>query len=277
MRLKDENIRIGFDHHGIESTFMATVLCRNNPNVIFEFKPDERGRDLSSIFDGIAKIQFTEKPITFEQSLELFGNRQKYNPQAHICQMYLDTFEGNNDNYIPFMRFSQKDVEKSYKILTKFNRPIIINPMAGQYKLNGDINKHYRMMPIDKWNEIISSLKMRGHDILYVGRSDNYIPLERTEQFFNLSLRETMALIKVCGFYLGIENGMFHGAVASGAKCFLFIPSVNDDYRKFFWPNFVYKPEFWRFERQRVWNHTFTESDIDTFKYNFNLLYENYF
>ncbi len=253
------SIKFGVYHKvGIESTFMATPIFRYNRNSTIQFYNTDRGRELAEIFNGMGKIEFVDEPIKLEDSISIFGQKSVGDDYIHICKMYVNAHNMRHDNYIPWMNFTIKEILWAKKYLSKFKNPVCICPVTGQFNRDFKPENHPRMMSLVSWHNIVGELKNLGHEVLYFTKKDNLSPIADTFPVTDLSLRQMCALFKVSGIYIGLENGMHHGAVAAGATTFCFI---LDDINKYFWPNTVYTDDMWIHEPKRVNYYTFNEVD----------------
>ncbi len=250
--------RFGVYHkRGIESTFMVTPVFRYHRDAIIEFHDTERGRVLADIFTGMGHIRFVKDPITIEEAFARYGNPKAQDHCAHICKMHVDAMAMGHNNYIPWMVFSPADILFAKRFLAQFRNPIVICPVAGAAVQNPGGEGYGRMMPMASWQRIVDALRDE-HDFVYFTKEDNHIPLKHTHPVLNLSLRQMCAVFKVAQIYLGIENGLHHGAIAAGAhtRCF-----INLNLRQFFAPNTFYTDDMWWDEPKRVQYYSYSGVD----------------
>ncbi len=250
--------RFGVYHpRGIESTFCVTPVFRYHRDGVIEFCDTERGRVLAEIFQGMGHIRFVDKPITIEEAFARYGNPRRQVHTDHICKMHVDAMAMGHNNYIPWMTFTLAELMAAKRFCGQFRSPICINPIAGGAVQDPNGGHETRMLPIHSWERIIDALKDQ-HDFIYFTKEDNYIPIRGTHPVFHLSLRQMCAVYKIAQIVLSIDNGLYHGAIAAGARVHCFVPM---DQRKYYAPNFVYTPDMWWDEPKRVEYYSYSGVD----------------
>lgn len=250
-------IQFGIPHTSIESTFLATCLFRNSPTSTVQVRDTWYGRNIGSIFEGMARVAYVDQPIPEDIAMKMYGNPAKRDFSDHVAKMYVNSFEMGHDNYIPWMTFTPSDIERARDIVSRFKGPICISPICGQYHRDRDWRKHVRMMDLSVWHKMVSQFKRAGRDVFYFTSSKNYVEIPGTIPFLDIPLRDMCALFRVSGHYAGIENGMLYGAIASGARCLCIIPEHNNTH--FVAKNWVFTDDMWKHEAKRVFYITMSE------------------
>jgi hypothetical protein len=120
------------------------------------------------------------------------------------------------------------------------------------------------MAPLDRWQKIIDEYK---HKYTFIALSDEHKLFKNIEVLdFNLTFREIASIIKAAGLYIGVESGMHHLAIASGAMCVCFIQDEKNwetSWRQggIYVPNFLYTDDMWIHEPKRSYYLDFNSFD----------------
>jgi hypothetical protein len=236
---------------GLAEMPMLTPICKVNPNVIVEVNiKDKTSVNVASIFKNIAKIVPTENFI----DRECEGYPKRY-PLAHCVIHFFDIYGIDSDDYIPYIVLDNPELDWAFKTLKTFDKPsIVLSPVAGSYHRK-DKNALMRMLDFKSWEEILEILSKK-YNIIYIALSNNFYPIKYTTPMLDLSIRQQAALMSVCGKFLGIESGMAHIGIASGAFCHILIPSfgyaASDERNGLLFDCYAYKDDMWKYQSKRV-------------------------
>lgn len=244
---------------GIAETFFLTPLFRYNHNSEMQFLNNEHGKKCASIFKGMCKISLFDNPKDIHHQIEPYGDNSKHRHDQHQIKNFLDIFGFTHDNYIPWIDLSISDITRAKEQLSKYRNPITISPFAGGFS-NNCPSALSRMIDIQEWQKIVDYLTFKGFDVICLTAAHNNIQLDNVSTLFDFNFRQLAALIKICGVHIGIENGLFHAAIASGAKCFSIVPSFGfNGYINFC--SYGYIDSMWIHEPNRVKYYLFNEVD----------------
>lgn len=244
----NREIHIPFDGNGLGETFFYTVLCKKNPNIVIDIvKKNPNAYNIASVFNNIAK--FNEIETYIEKDFNFYKSRLQ---GSHAVLNILDCCGMETDDYIPYIKLEQEEIDFGLKFCSNFEKPcIVFCPISGGYsnipKCSLALGK---MLPPEKWKEIIQKLSKK-YTILYCAMSKNQYKIENTIECFDFPMRIQCSIMRACGKFLGIESGLTHAAVASGAFCHVLVPSFGYSNGLLF-DNFSYKAEMWKYETCRV-------------------------
>ena len=156
----------------------------------------------------------------------------------------------SSDDYIPYIKLNDEELDWGLKFCAQFDKPAIaLCPFSGGYHKNCP-NALGKMAPIEVWNILLKELSKK-YTILCFGIKNNNYPIDNTVQCLDFPIRRQCAIMRACGKFLGIESGLTHAAIASGAFCHVLAPSFGYSNGLLF-DNYAYKPEMWKYENCRV-------------------------
>jgi ADP-heptose:LPS heptosyltransferase len=232
---------------------LYTPLYRYKKKTKFEIVPTQRGKKVGSIFEGMTEVIYTDNPIDEEYTIKKYGKFEK--PVfENVIKAWFKCFDIKHDNYIPWINFNLDDLVFGRNYLCKYKNPIIISPFAGGYDPKSQQRCDLRMAPLDRWQKIIDEYKDK---YTFIALSDEHKLFKNIEVLdFNLTFREIASIIKAAGLYIGVESGMHHLAIASGAMCICFIQDEKNwdtSWRQggIYIPNFLYTDDMWIHESKR--------------------------
>ena len=132
----------------------------------------------------------------------------------------------SSDDYIPYIKLNDEELDWGLKFCAQFDKPAIaLCPFSGGYHKNCP-NALGKMAPIEVWNILLKELSKK-YTILCFGIKNNNYPIDNTVQCLDFSIRRQCAIMRACGKFLGIESGLTHAAIASGAFCHVLVPSFG--------------------------------------------------
>lgn len=245
---------------GLGETFCLTLLFRYNRNSEMHFLNNEHGNRCASVFDGMCDIRIFDNPSDVHHQVAPYGDIRKERSDCHQVKNFLRMFGIEHDNYIPWIKFISKDIVEAKKALSVFKNPITISPVSGGYKI-GCSNALSRMISMEHWQKTINTLvNEHGFDVICITSPDSIPSLNNVTMLTDFNYRQLAAIIHCCGIHIGIENGIFHAAVASGAKCFGIVPSFGWNGHLFF-HSFAYTDDMWIHEQVRAKYYLFNQID----------------
>lgn len=236
---------------------LFTPLYRYMNKTKFEIVPTSRGKKVASIFYGMTEVIYTDSPIDQEYTIKKYGKFEKPIFENTI-KAWFKCFDIKHNNYIPWINFNLDDLVFGRNYLLKYKNPIIISPFSGGFNPKLQQPCNLRMAPLDQWQRIIDAYKDK---YTFIALSDEHRLLKNVEILdFNLTFREVASVIKAAGLYIGVESGMHHLAIASGATCICFIAGLG--WEGGVWmPNFLYTDDMWIHEPKRSYYLDFNSFD----------------
>lgn len=241
-----------YGNPGISEFPCITPICKINPNITIEVARNNiRAHNIASIFRGMANIIETDNPNP-DTDIDCYP---KEKPFAHMCEIFMDIFGIQSDDLIPYVLLTDKEIDDAFRFIKNYNKPcIVFNPICGGSFSNDSLSK-IKMLDFDKWEEIFKIISDR-YTILHVGLSHKFAPINYTIPTLDLNIRELSALMFVCGKFIGVESGMTHLAVASGAFCHVVIPSFGyiaaDANNGSLFSNYGYIDSMWKYQPKRI-------------------------
>jgi ADP-heptose:LPS heptosyltransferase len=242
---------------------LYTPLYRYKKKTKFEILPTQRGKKVGSIFEGMTEVIYTDDPIDEEYTIKKYGKFEK--PVfENVIKAWFKCFDIKHNNYIPWINFNLDDLVFGRNYLSKYKNPIIISPFAGGYNPKSQQRCDLRMAPLDRWQKTIDEYKNK---YTFIALSDEHKLFKNIEVLdFNLTFREIASIIKAAGLYIGVESGMHHLAIASGAMCVCFIQDKENwdtSWKQggIYIPNFLYTDDMWIHEPKRSYYLDFNSFD----------------
>lgn len=232
-------------------TLLITPLFKHNPGCTIEFERTAIGVQNASLFEGLAEIKYVNKVKTEAEYFEMNGGSiDRRDRFGHACKAYASMMGMDDiDDFIPYIHITDKDKEFANKFLEGLKNPITLTPVAGGFKKNCQLALS-RMLSQEKWNEITEELS-KNHDILYFSETGTNYPIKNTIEVFGLTKREMAAIFNKCKLNIGIENGLLHLALASGATICSLIAGTKNEGGLWF-PNYGYTNDMWKNEPCRA-------------------------
>lgn len=249
----NREIHIPFDGNGLAETFYFTVLCKVNPNIVIDVvKGNKNAHNVGSVFKNIARFEEIESYI--EKDFNWYAPRLK---NSHSIFNILDMAGMETDNYIPYIKLDEEEINWGLQFCSQFEKPpIVLCPISGGFYNNCPLALG-KMLSFETWDKICEELS-RKYTILYFALSHNFHPIKHTFRCLDFSLRNQCSIMRACGKFIGIESGLTHAAVASGAFCHILVPSFGYSNGLLF-DNYAYKPEMWKYETYRIKYYQFQD------------------
>lgn len=259
--MKKYDLEIGTKIPVLSETMLLTPLFRYNKNAIFHSPQTLDGKKIGSIFENMIDVLYTNEPIDMCDSIEKYGKvaEKSISPHEFTIKKWMKIFNIEHDNLIPWLSFTEEDIEFAKHILNNLDKqPIVINPFIGDYSPD---KENPRMIDITLWQNLINDYK---HKYTFITLSDKHQILKNTMVIGNnTTFKQIGAIIKEAGLFLSIENGGFHVGVGSGAKCICVMKGFPMN-GTVWMPNFLYLDNMWKYEEKRV--HYIMEKDFDNIK-----------
>jgi hypothetical protein len=256
----NRRICIPFDGSSLAETFYYTTLCKVNPNIVINpVKTNPNAYNIASVFKNIATIEEIDE--------YKWNDFTWYAPRlqlAHTVFNVLDMAGVQSQDYIPYIKLDEEEINWGLKFCSQFDKPpIVFCPIAGGYHKNCP-NALGRMLNKEKWDIILKELSKK-YTILYFARKNNSYKIDNAVKCTDFLIRNQCSIMRACGKFLGIESGLTHAAIASGAFCHVVIPSFGY-HEGILYSNFAYIPEMWKFEQSRVKYYLF-DNYLDILSY----------
>ena len=244
-----KEIRYGIpDKPDLGDTLLLTPVFKNNPGTM-EFNRTARGAQISELFRGLCDIRFVDKVLPESEYFTRYGNITKKQPLNHACKNYCSIFGVETNDFIPKIILTEDEKQFAREFTKDLRNPITITPITGIFP-NDPQKTATWMLSQEKWNELTAELSKK-HDILYFSKSGTDFKINNTIELFGMDVRKMCALFNICGRNIGIENGLLHAAIASGATTYNLIQGYSWGYN-IYAPNYIYTPDMWQNEPKRA-------------------------
>lgn len=240
----------GFNSTGALGDYTYITAALNVlDNCIVQLHDTEQCRDVSVIFNNLAKVEFVNDP---PHPIYKDGNKS-----IHAAQKVLDKLGITEVNCIPKIRLTQEEIEWAKKFLENYKNPVVVvNDNGG----SGDKNNfcaQYKRPPVFLIQNIVNRLKELNYTVLQFGRNDHkdfpncYTPLNNAIHIRGLSLRQLAACYHVIGKFIGGDTGDYHLMLSVGGKSIDLIPPENPRLG-FIYDELLYYDFLWKNEKPRV-------------------------
>lgn len=236
------------DKPDLGDTLLLTPLFKNNPGTI-EFNRTPRGVQISELFRGLANIKFVDKVLPESEYFTKYGDITKKLPLSHACKNYCSIFGVETNNFIPKVILAEEEKQFAREFIKDLKNPITITPITGAFP-NDPQKTNTWMLNQEKWNELTAELSKK-HDILYFSGPGTKFPINNTIELFSMDVRKMCAIFNICGRNIGIENGLLHAAIASGATTYNLVHTFGWGYN-IYAPNYIYTDDMWTNEPKRA-------------------------
>lgn len=220
-----------------------TVACKKYKDICFEMHRDNQCRQVSTIFNGLAKVDFVENPSELLYKI----NKDK----THYAQRILNYLGDTENNCIPKVIIAENEIKWARNFLNKYQNPIVvINDNSGKND-PGNIRARYVCPPDAQMEYVASKLKELGYSVLQFGQSNNFSKLQNSIPILDLSIRDILACFSIIQFGYFPDSGLYHAMLSVGGRATVLHPpeSINFGY---IFEELHYLPHLWKNEEIRV-------------------------
>lgn len=241
-----DKLVVGSSCGGIGDNLIFTPIFKKIKNATIEMLDHPDCRRVASLFDGMADVEFVDKPR---------GCPEKH-ITGHIAQDKLDGLGITDINCIPWTITTDFDYAWGSYHLRRFyvGKPFIAFAANNNGSSNpDDWQAHYRLFP--NWQEIIDEFAKK-YTVLQFGLSRSITPFKNTIPIVDLSINQLKGCYKYIGKYIGIDTGDYHLMIAVGGESHVLVPPPSSFYSHRQWH---YIPYFWKEEPVRVKYYPFDE------------------
>lgn len=239
-------------------------LAKRGEEVIVEMHQDQQSREVSVIFDGVAKVNFVENPIP-----KLYENKR----EKHAAQIILDKLGIDNVNCIPKLTLTREELDFACQYLFKYNLKksiVLAADNLGSYDKT-NVGAQYKLPPVWLIQNICSYCVSNGFIVFQFGRKEDkyFTPLTGAIPVRDLTIRQTAACFYFIRQFVGGDSGLYHLNLAVGGKSIVLHPPDNEllGYVK---QGLHYTPDLWKSEQIRVKYIDFSQPNDIISYLNFN-------
>ena len=206
------------------------------------------------IFQHNCKVEITDKLTLEQESIEKYGAGVQREPYLHAALNFLKVFGVETEDPLPSMNLLQEELEFGEDwIKSRFSEEkqvLVFSPTIAGLKENFDDCRRFRFLPTQYWEWMIEKLSAR-FEMVYTCQESDFIPLKGNYIRLHLPVRQTAAVLRAAGLFLGVDSGIHHLSVANGVQTFVLVPT-----RRFgpgyCFTNYCYEdPSFWK-KRERT-------------------------
>jgi hypothetical protein len=247
--MKNKQIIIGSQGGGLGDNLQITPLFKYFENGTLEIINNDYGKDLSSVYETIAKIEFKDSPIKQEIFFSKYGNPERSKALRNGALNYLTIFGIENEvSPIPKVHLNLEEIQKAKQKLSNYKNPIALVTYGGGYKKGDTLQMYpeYRLLAKEKWQFIVDQLSQK-YTVLHFFKGENLMKLENCIEVNNLSIYDLKHYFAVIGKYLGIDTGSYHLMLAVGGFAHAIVPDLSWQHQ-YYPPNWQYDEELWEKE-----------------------------
>jgi hypothetical protein len=125
--MKDKQIIIGSQGGGLGDNLQITPIFKYFENATLEIINNDYGKDLSSVYETIAKIEFKDNPIKQEIFFSKYGNPERSKALRNGALNYLTIFGIENEvSPIPKVDLNLEEIQKAKQKLSNYKNPIAL-------------------------------------------------------------------------------------------------------------------------------------------------------
>lgn len=247
--MRNKQIIIGSQGGGLGDNLQITPLFKYFNNATIEIIDNDHGKNISAVYESIAKIEFKENPIKQEIFFSRYGNPERSMPLRNGALNYLTIFGIENEvSPIPKINLDPNEIEKTKLKISQYKNPIALVTYGMGYKKDNVFQKYpeHKMLSPDKWQFIINELS-QSYTVLHFCKGESLIKLNNCIEITDLSIYELKHYFAVINKYLGIDTGPYHLMLAVGGFSHVIVPNLSWEYQ--YCPsNWQYAEELWEKE-----------------------------
>lgn len=187
------------------------VLCNKNHEPILRNNPDI---DYFSVSPDESALNEEEVDILFDAN---YGKlKPSLNYDKHAAKIIGDLLDVEVEDVTPKIILTKEEEEKAKKIVSKYKNPVAIH-ITSKCSSNQEWS-------LKNWNKLIE--KMKDHTFIQLGLADEPLVEGAVDLRGKTSIREAIAVVKHCKFFVGVDSFLQHAAAAVRTKgIVLFGPS----------------------------------------------------
>lgn len=212
----EDQIKIGLGEvGGMGDLLCLTPICRHAYPIV-EIK--SQYKNFSCIFNNIADVKIVENPVHVQ-----------HDDNEHYCISNLRACGFSCDEWMPFIKLSDCEIEIALKELDGIDNPIVFCP-------NTSIKwKQIREFDHCKFQKIIDSVSEK-YSVLQFGMPNNFSDFKNiTKKFCGIGVREEASIFSVVKKYIGVNTGDMHLMVACGGKVNVLTPHSSNVFKRNKW------------------------------------------
>lgn len=228
------------------------ALRDKGEEVVLQMHNDEQCRQVSTIFNGLAKVEFVDNPA----SRLYITNTEK----IHTAKRSLHELGFYDYSCIPKIELTADEINWAKDFLKDYKRSItFINNNSGDWDKT-NYRAHYVRPPIKLIQYLVDYFISNGWDVLQFGRKEDerFTPLNGAKHIRGLSIRQLLSCYHVIGKMISGDTGDQHGIISVGGKSVVFHPPESDQFGYHFW-DLHYTPELWKDESVRIRYQDYTK------------------
>lgn len=234
---------------GLGDCLFFTPLFRNNTGTVI-LHNDKQSREVSTVLDGIAKIEFCDLPPERPDS--------NCNTPIHRCKKIMRAFGINDEYCIPFIKLTSEEITKAKDVISQYKNPVvIINNNSGDWDPT-NFRAHYVRGEPSNMQVICNQLIENGCTPLQFGLEDDrkFTKLNRAIHIRGLNIRETASCFYHIKKFVGTDSGLYHLMLSVGGRCIVSIPLESIPFG-YIYSDLLYTKECFGTEEVRVkyFNH----------------------
>lgn len=248
---KVKQLIMGSQGGGMGDNLQITPIFKYFYNSTIEIINNDYGRDLASLYDGLANIQFKDNPIKQEESFKLYGYPERSLWSNNAAFNYLSIFGIEKlVSPIPFIKLNLSKLQKSKQKLSVYKNPIVVVTYGRGINTINDDHARYRLPSYENWQFLINKLSEK-YTVLHYSKEQPLIKFNNCIEINGLTIDELKHDFTVISKYVGVDTGSYHLMIAVGGFTHVIVPKLSWEHQ-YYPPNWQYPPELWWNEPVRV-------------------------
>lgn len=184
---------------------------------------DKRSALTAPIFDGLAKVEFVDRP----------GDTLKTQSRKHVTQCILEAY-GFSGSSIPEVKLTPGEIDWAKGYLSAYPKPLAF--VNGNSANGTNPRAEYVRPPVAALNALVAHYTGRGYTCLQFGPAadfydkDMFEPLIGTVAIRGLNVRQLAACYHVIGKLISGDTGDYHLMLAVKGVTVTLVPHHSDSF-----------------------------------------------
>ncbi len=215
--------------------YLSLTPLFNHTQCTVQIFENERSRELSKVYDGLADIEFVNHPVPPVNQTD---------EEVCFSQRILNYYKAFDQSPIPKIKITKEEEEWATEFLSKYKNPICFNRTVGKPDTGHPLAK-YRQISVNISKQIISQCESSGYTVLNFCLSSNYEKISNEIPVLDLPIRKLAACFYKIKKYIGSDTGDYHLMLSVGGNVKVLVPPSDwhYDHKKHLYLDYAWKNE----------------------------------